>query len=604
MIMSDVSITLLVLALSVVAFVWNKLPVGIVALSVSLALYFTGVLNLNQAFAGFSDPTIILIASLFVVSEGLDSSGLTTWAGQQVVNRAGSSRGKLLILMMSVVAFLTALISVNGAVAALLPMVVVIAVRLGRPPSQLLMPLAFGAHAGSLLTLTGSPVNVLISEAAGSAPGGRPLGFFEYALVGVPLLVGSILIIVFLGGKLLPNRTARQLPRDLSQHSESLLAQYLNSDELWRFVVPRGCPLIGESIRSLAIEDFPSISLVAVKDASGSPVRDTKITEGRVLAVRGQPDELRGFAVWASLERISDQSGLVTTTYGVAEVVVAPRSDLVGETVFPGMVTESGELVILAVQRAGEELSESIAEHDPVVLTPGDVLLVQGKWSALGEHTGDNSVLLVDEPDSIRRQAAPLGKNARSALIITSLMIIFLTTGLFPPAIVTLVAAIAMITFRVVSVASAHRSISLTTLILIAGMIPLSTAISTTGAAALIAHQVVELVGDFGPHVILLALFLITAILGQLISNTATALVLIPIAVSVASELSLSPMPLLIAVAVAASASFLTPVATPANMMIMQPAGYRFGDYWKMGLPLLVLYGMVAVFFVPVIWPF
>ncbi|WGD36490.1 SLC13 family permease [Lysinibacter sp. HNR] len=601
--MSDVSITLLILVLSVVVFVWNKFPVGIVALAVSLALYFTGVLNLGEAFAGFSDPTIVLIAALFVVSEGLDSSGLTAWAGQQVVSRAGTSRTKLIILMMSAVALLAALISLNGAVAALLPMVVVVAVRLGRPPSQLLMPLAFGAHAGSMLTLTGSPVNVLISEAAAEAPGGRAIGFFEFSLVGIPLLVGSVMIVVLFGEKLLPNRTARQLPRDLSKHSRDLLNQYLDADEVWRFIVSEGSPLIGREIRGLTLEKHPGVSVMAVKDGEGYPVREATIESGQIITMRGSVEDLTSFSEWGQLRRLPEESGLVTSTYGVAEVIVAPRSNLVGESVFPGMVTDSGELVVLAVQRAENDLPSVSRDTGPITLASGDALLLQGTWSALAEQTEDKNVLLVDEPDLIRRQSAPMGKSARTALIITAAMIALLATGLMVPAVVTLLAAIAMVLFRVVTVEKAHRSISWTMLILIAGMIPLSTAISATGAAALIAHQVIETVGGLGPHIVLLSLFLLTALLGQLISNTATSLVLIPIAISVATELSLSPLPLLMTVCIAASASFLTPIATPANLMVMQPGGYRFGDYWKLGLPLITFYGVVAVLLVPVVWP-
>ncbi|GAA3586431.1 SLC13 family permease [Klugiella xanthotipulae] len=597
--MNDIAITLVVLALSVVFFIWNRLPVGIVALGVCLALFTTGVLNLQQTFAGFSDPTIVLIASLFVVSEGLDASGVTTWAGQQMIRRAGKSRGRLLVFVMSTVAFLTALISVNGAVAALLPMVVVISVRLGRSPSQLLMPLAFGAHAGSLLTLTGSPVNVLISEAAEGASGGRPLGFFEFALVGLPLLVGSIIIVVLCGERLLPQRSARLLPRDLSGHSRALLAQYLDDDDLWRLRIRSTSPLAGQDAVGLNLSDYPGVSVVAVKTRSGRPVRTAQLRVDDYLVVRGGPAQLEAFARSQQLERIAGANGLITQNYGVAEVMVSPRSAFVGETVFPGMVTDSGELVILAVQRAGEDLSSS-----EITLATGDTLLLQGSWAALADNADDPNVLLVDEPDTIRRQTVPLGRSARWSLIITAAMIILLTTGLFPPAVVTLVAAMAMVLCRVVTVEQAHRSISWTTLILVGGMIPLSIAISSTGAAALIAHRVVGLIGGYGPHLIVLGIFVLTAVLGQLISNTATALVLIPITISVASELSLSPMPLLMAVCIAASASFLTPVATPANMMVMQPAGYRFGDYWKMGLPLLLLYGVVAVLLVPVIWPF
>lgn len=208
--------TFLILAATVVLFVWNRLPVELVAVGATLALYGTGVLTVNEAMAGFGDPAVILIAALFVVSEGLDATGVTAWAGQQVIERVGESRQRLIVLMMGLVSMLTALISVNGAVAALVPMVVVLALRTGRPTSQLLMPLAFGAHAGSMLALTGTPVNVLVSDAAHAA-GVGPFGFFEFTLVGVPLVVGTTVMVLLLGQRLL-----RRGPRTLSRPTSAI----------------------------------------------------------------------------------------------------------------------------------------------------------------------------------------------------------------------------------------------------------------------------------------------------------------------------------------------------------------------------------------------
>ncbi len=211
-------------------FVWDHLPVGVVAFGVALSLWATGVLELEQALGGFGDPTVIFIASLFVVSEGLDSTGVTAWLGQELIARAGDSRARVIVLMMLLVAVLTALISVNGSVAALLPVVAVMAVRLRMSPSQLLMPLAFGAHAGSLVALTGSPVNVIVSEYADEAGVGR-FGFFEFALVGVPLLAGTIAIVVFFGERLLPARKARAITRDFGDLARTLVDQYALADD-------------------------------------------------------------------------------------------------------------------------------------------------------------------------------------------------------------------------------------------------------------------------------------------------------------------------------------------------------------------------------------
>ena len=209
--MSDATIVYLVLLAVVALFIWNKVPVEVVAVGSALTLAATGVLTLDQALAGFGDTTVLFIAALFVVSEGIDSTGVTTWAGQQLIDRAGASRTRLIILMMLLVALLTAVISVNGAVAALLPMVVVIALRVGRAPSSLLMPLAFGAHAGSLLALTGTPVHILVSDAAIEA-GEAGFGYFEFGLVGVPVVIGAIAIVVFFGTRLLPRAGCRVDP--------------------------------------------------------------------------------------------------------------------------------------------------------------------------------------------------------------------------------------------------------------------------------------------------------------------------------------------------------------------------------------------------------
>jgi len=513
--MSDSTITFIVLGLAVVLFVWDRFPVALVALGVAVSLWATGVLELEQSLAGFGDPAVIFIASLFVVSEALEATGITAWVGQQLVSHVGDSRTKLIVYTLVLVALLTALINVNGAVAALVPVAVVLAVRTGRSPSRLLIPLAFGAHAGSMLALTGTPVNVIVSEAAGG------FGYFEFALVGVPLVIGVILITLAFGDRLLPDRRPRSITPDFSDHARTLAAQY------------------------------------------GLEVAMTRRT-------------------------------------GLAEVVIPPRSDLAGDTVFPGMVTDSGDLVIVAIQRQGED-----PEPGDVVLAEGDTVLLRGSWDALDRNLGeDPEVLVVDAPELVRRQAVPLGLKAKEALVVLAVMVVLLATGAVPPAIAGLLGASAMILLGALSIEQAQRGISWTTVVLVAGMFPLSTAMVQSGAAELLAHRLVDIVGGAGPRTLLLGLFILTALLGQLISNMATALIVIPIAVSAAGEMGISTDPVLMAVTVSAAASFLTPVATPANLMVMGPGGYRFGDYWKLGLPLLALFGAVAVLWVPVVWPF
>jgi di/tricarboxylate transporter len=502
--MSHATISFLVLGAAVLLFVSNRIPPEIVALGSALAMYAFGVIGSDQAIAGFGDPAVIFIASLFVVSEALDATGVTTWAGQHLIEKAGASARRLLILMLGLVAVVSAVITPNGSVAALLPVAVVSSMRINRSPSTFLMPLAFAASAGSMLALTGSPVNVIVSEAArDSAHHG--FGYLSFALVGIPLVAGTLAIVALLGDRLLPRRRARTIPPDLSQHARTLVDQY--------------------SIDSEVIESHD------------------------------MPREL------------------ITRESGVAEVVIPPRSQLLGERFFPGMVTSSGDLVVLAIQRRGEDCPGETS------LAVGDTVLLQGGWEELDENLEDPEVLVVDAPQLVRRQAVPLGPGAKRTIVVLVAMVVLLASGAVPAYVASLLAACSLVLLGVLSVDQAYRSVSWTTVVLIGAMFAVSLAIKDSGAAEKIANGLVNTVGDAGPRALLLGLFVITAVFGQLISNTATALIVIPIALSAAGELGLSPRPVLMSVAVAAAASFLTPIATPANMMVMTPGGYRFGDY-------------------------
>ncbi|WP_344059873.1 SLC13 family permease [Microbacterium pumilum] len=520
--MDPVVATLVILGLAIVAFASNRLPLGVVSIGVSLALFFTGVLSLAQALAGFGDPTVLFIASLFVVSESLDATGVTAWAGQKVIARAGTKRLSLLIVICVLVAATTALISINGAVAALLPLVVVVAARAGIKTSQLLMPLAFAASAGSLLLLTGTPVNIIVSEFA-AENGGRAFGYLEFALVGVPLVIVTVAFIALFGRRLLPERNGGQMPLDLVRHARLLRQQY-------------------------------SLTL--------------------------------------------DTGVIMSPQNGVTEVVIPPRSPLIGTKVYSGMATPDGELVILAARRGDDEL-----KGRDVVIQAGDALLLQGSWDELTRHAESAGVLVVDSPARLRR-SVPLGRGAKRAIIVLAAMVALLATGVVPPAVAGLLAAVALVLTRTVSPAQAYRSISWTTVVLIAGMIPLSTAFIETGTADLVAGWLLAIIGDSSPYVALAVLFVLTLVLGQVISNTATVLILAPVAVSLAIAMDVSVQPFMMGLTVIAAAAFLTPIATPANLMVMEPGGYRFGDYWKLGLPLSVIFLLFAVFYVPLVWPF
>lgn len=598
--MSDATTSLLVLAVCVVLFVWNRLSVGVVAILTLLALYATGLLTAEQALGGFGDPVVVFVASLFVLSEGLESSGVTAWAGQQLVARAGTARNRVLVGLMALAAVTAALVTPNGAAAALLPVVVLAARRSGQNPSQLLLPLAFAASAGALLVLSGSTVNVIVSDALLDATGSR-FGFFEFALVGLPLVVVTVLVAVLGGRRLLPDRPSTSLPADFSRHVDSLVEHYSLDVGFYRLRVETTSDVFG-----LPCADVPTpdgVLLIGVQHASGAPAAPDAVLEpGDVVVVTGDSGqvaelaEAHGLAVATTPLTRRTREALLGREVGVAELVVRPRSRLLGERVFPGVVR--GGVTVLGVRRLGKDKG---ARH--VRLAEGDALLVHGAWPAVEALAADADVLVVDDPALVRRQTVAFGPTARRAVVVFAGTVALLATGALPPAMAALAGATAMVATGVVGPEQAYRAVSWQTVVLIGGLIPLSVVITTSGAADLVADGLVAVVGDGGPRVVLAALFLLTVLLGQVISNTATVLIVVPVALAMAQTAGVAPAPVLMLVAVAGAASFLTPIATPANMIVMGPGGYRFSDYWRLGLVTTVVWAVVAITLVPVVWP-
>ena len=500
--------TLLILAAAVALFIWNKFPVGSVALGVALALWATGVISIEEAMAGFGSPTVVLIAALFVVAEGLDNAGVTTWAGQVLASTSRGSKTRLLVLLMVTVAVLTAMITTNGSVAALVPMVVALAVQFSLRPSKVLMPLAFAAHAGALLVLTASPVSVLTMETARESGMGE-LNFFSFTLLGVPLLIGTIILVLLIGDKLLPDRDPTTALKDLSALPGTLEKHYLAEDKLGRLWASDTSALTGRTIDRLNAELPADLHLLGVRSGENPAPMDAPLRSGDVLLVRGSDERLRAFAAAEGLSLDTDvsgqfSSGLVTRDTGVAEVLVSPRSRYIGDLVYPGMVTESGKLVVFGLRRG----TEQVESGQSIRLEAGDAMLLYGAWSDLEQQTRDPDVILVDSPDAIRRQTIALGKRAYPAMAILAGMVMLMAFDLVPPVVATLLAAIAMIVMRVLPVDQAHRAINWPTLIIVGGMTPLSLAITRSGAAESISTRIVDLTGGGSPYFILLGLFM------------------------------------------------------------------------------------------------
>ncbi|MGV9480334.1 SLC13 family permease [Gordonia aichiensis] len=603
--MSDATLSLIVLGVTVVLFVVNRLPVGLVAIGSALALYFLGLVDVEGLTSGLGQSVIAFIAALFVISEGLDASGITAWLGGVLARVAGRTRTRVVLAIMVLAAVLSPLITINGAAAALVPVSVAVARRASLSPSRVLLPLAFAASAGSLLTLSGSPVNVIIDETA-TEQTGSPIGYFGFSLIGVPLVVVTLVVIALVGDRLIPRRESQSLPEDFSRYQHDVVDHYELSGlattgvRTFRLHVGPASPLVGKTVRAAITDD--AIDTVAGQSARGRVLSSThRLEPSDVLVVSGVGTAVQTLAREADLtveDTIGRRTGLINRDNGICELVIPPRSSWIGRPAFGGMVRAEDGLLVLSVRRRNDDVtSRENALHE------GDALLVYGPWAALDALADDRDVLVVASSETVRRQTVPLGRSAPRAAIILIATIALLASGVVPPVVAGLLGAGAMVLFRVLSSEQAYRAVPWATLVLIAALIPMSSAITSSGGAELIARPIVDLVSGHSAYLLLAMLFVLTAVLGQFISNVATALIVIPIALVAAADVGVDARTVLMVVCVAAAASLLTPIATPANMIVMNPGGYRFGDYWRLGIVLMVCWLIVAVTLVPVFWP-
>ena len=602
--MSPIIITCLTLMVTMALFVWNRIPAAVVAVLSLLVLYFTGVLTMDEAVGGFGDPLIVFIAALLIIGNGLESTGVGTWAGQWLIRRAGSSNRMLIASLLILAAMMTSLIGMNGAVVTMLPIAVVVAARAGIPPSQVMMPVSIACLTGAKLTLLGSPVNVIVASAALSEMSSS-VRFFEWAIVGIPLFIGALFIILVAGPWLLPERQSRFLPPDLSKHAYTLVEQYRIADELQRLRVRKTSLLSGKNRKEVDTSNYPGIGVIGWLDEENSELGSRPLAEGHYLLVRGDISQIGQFAndmhlAFCELEKTigSLENTLFNRTSGLAEIAIPPRSEFIGKTFFPGMATHDGALIVLAIQRGGRDLPVQETE-----LIAGDHLLLRGTWEALDTHLSDPQMLIVDSPQLIRQQAVALGQGAREALVILLMLVVLLATNTVPPVIAALGCVAAMVLTRVIKPGQLYN-IDWNTCVLVGAMMPLATAMTKSGLANILGEYVIQIVDNGGPRTLLAGVFIMSAILTQVISNTSAALVMIPVAVATADDLGLAVTPLLIAVAFGAGAAHLTPMSTPVNMVTYGPGAYEFRDYWKIGILVLLWSLTVTVIITPWYWEF
>ena len=606
---SQLLIVLGLLLAAVVLFVRNKPRMDAVALLLLVALPLSGVLDIQQTLSGFSDPNLVLIGALFVIGDGLVRTGIAYRLGDWLAARAGNSETRLIVLLMLAAAGLGSVMSSTGVVAIFIPVVLSVAARLRLSPTRLMMPLAFAGLISGMLTLVATPPNLVV-HAELRRHGLDGFAFFSPTLIGLPVLALGI------GYMLLARRWLSQGDHDDEQRpARPTLAQlsrdYQLSERERRLRVRADSPLVGQVLNELELRRQHGINVIAVERqqqfrslllmATGS----TQLQAGDHLLIDLVSPAIGLLGTYRDLGL--EPAALSASYYarhshqlGLAEVVLPPESRLAGKTVQELALRSRHRLNLVGLLRQGKAVEGVLVDE---TLRAADSLLVAGEWKhihRLQQQTHDFLVLgLPVEVDEV----APAIRKAPYALFSLAVMVGLMVSGAVPNVLAALIGCLLMGAFRCIDLDSAYRAIHWPTLILIAGMLPFALALQQTGGVDLAVHGLVSLLGGAGPHAILACLFVLTAVIGLFVSNTATAVLMAPVAISTAQSLGMAPQPFAMIVALAASAAFMTPVSSPVNTLVMTPGRYRFGDFVRIGVPFTLLVMLVSVLLVPWFFP-
>lgn len=610
-------IPIIVLAVSAIFFAIGKIRSDVVALCALLVLVITHTLSPQEALAGFSNPVVIMMAGLFVVGGGILQTGLAKMISGKIMKWAGNSQLALFLLVMTVTAAIGGFVSNTGTVALMLPIVVSIAAQAHTNASTLLMPLAFASSMGGMLTLIGTPPNLVIQETLTEA-GFEGLSFFSFLPVGLICIAVGILVLLPLSRRFLNKKgTADEARRGKSL--QQLAAEYGLNNKLCRYAVGEGSSLAGMSMADLDIYNRYGLTIMErrqeevihgrlIKSISQTTVdADTVFHRGDVVYLSGSDADIRRFACDYGL-RLPDggegEAQLEFYDIGIAELVLLPKSRLVGRMLRQTALRAKYHINVLAVRRKGEYIREALADEK---LTAGDVLLVQGAWHDIArlDREEDDWVVLGQPLDEAAK--VTLTHKAPIAALIMIMMVAAMVFDFIPvePVTAVMAAGILMVLcgcFR--NVEAAYKTINWESLVLIAAMMPMSVALEKTGASALLSHSLVGSLGSAGPLALLAGIYFTTSLLTMFISNTATAVLMAPIAMASAQEMGVSPLAFLFAVALGASMCFASPFSTPPNALVMQAGRYTFMDYVKVGLPLQLIMGIVMVLALPLLFPF
>lgn len=602
--------TLILLAVAVLLFVRNKVRMDVVALLVMLAFYLSGILTINEIFAGFSDPNIILIALLFIVGEGLVRTGVAYQVSEGILKLSGNSETKVLILLMLAVAGLGAFMSSTGVVAIFIPVVLMICRQMNLSPKRLMMPLSVAGLISGMMTLIATAPNLVVNAELIKDTGTR-LRFFDFTPIGLVILSLGIGYMLLIRRWLGANGAAEN--QDNNQRSMAeLIDEYGLRDRTKRFVVRTGSPFIGKNLNELHLRSSYGLNVLAIerwkhfRPVYTMPLGTSEIHEKDILMIDigQQTFDLSEFCQSHNLEpaEIKSQSfNEHAKSIGMAELTLVPGSGIIGKTTQEVEFRSRYGLNVVGIKRDGELISDSFS-GTPYKL--GDLILVVGDWKFIQQmRSRTKDFVVLSYPKEMER-VVPARSQAPQALFSVFIMVLLMVSNAVPNVIAALIGCLLLGYFRCIDAKSAYDSIHWPSLILIIGMMPFAIALQKTGGIQLSVQAMLQLVGDLGLYLVLMMLFIFCAVVGLFISNTATAILVAPIAISLAQQLQVSPIPFAMVVAIAASAAFMTPVSSPVNTMVVGPGGYKFSDFLKIGVPFTLIVMVVTVFLVPVLFPF
>ncbi|MCQ3839171.1 SLC13 family permease [Klebsiella pneumoniae] len=599
------------LAIAVVLFATGKVRMDAIALMVIVAFVLSGTLTLNEAFSGFSDPNVILIAALFIIGDGLVRTGVATKMGAWLVSVAGNSETKMLIYLMLTVAGLGAFMSSTGVVAIFIPVVLSVSARMNTSPSRLMMPLSFAGLISGMMTLVATPPNLVVNSEL-LREGLHGFSFFSVTPIGLVVLILGI--VYMLAVRFMLKTDNGDSARDGRKRStfRDLIREYHLTGRARRLAIRPGSPMIGQRLDDLKLRERYCANVIGVERwrrfrrviVNVNGVSEFRARDVLLIDMSASDVDLRQFCGEQMLEPMvlrgeyfADQA----LDVGMAEVALIPDSEMMGKTVREIAFRTRFGLNIVGMKRDGKAMDGSVVD-EPLQL--GDILLVVGNWRqiALLAKRGRDFVVL-NMPVEVD-DASPAHSQAPHAIFCLVLMVALMLTDEIPNPIAAIIACLLMGKFRCINAESAYKAIHWPSIILIVGMMPFALALQKTGGVDLVVKGLMDVAGGEGPYLMLGCLFMMCAAIGLFISNTATAVLMAPIALAAAKSMGVSPYPFAMVVAMAASAAFMTPVSSPVNTLVLGPGRYSFSDFVKIGVPFTILVMVVCVLLIPVLFPF